>query len=123
MRSLHKQKGMTAIGWLIVLGLIGFFTLLTLKMSPSYMEYYKIVSSLESLEKESALQSPEDIRRLLNRRFNISYVETINEKDVKITNAGKFFRVTAKYDSRVHLFGNVSVVMAFYKQVQVRRSS
>jgi hypothetical protein len=50
-------------------------------------------------------------------------VETINEKDVKITNAGKFFRVTAKYDSRVHLFGNVSVVMAFYKQVQVRRSS
>jgi hypothetical protein len=114
---------MTAIGWLIVLGLIGFFTLLTLKMSPSYMEYYKISSSLESLEKEPGIQSPDDIRRLLNRRFNISYVETINEKDVKITSAGPVFRVTAKYDSRVHLFGNVSVVMAFYKQVQVRRSS
>ena len=56
------------------------------------------------------------------RRFNISYVETINEKDVKITTAGPLFRVTAKYESRVHLFGNVYVVMAFYKQVQVRRS-
>lgn len=123
MRSLHKQKGMTAIGWLIVLGLIGFFTLLTLKMTPSYLEHYKIVSILKSLEKEPALQSPEDIRRLLNRRFNISYVETINAKDVKITSAGEYFRVTAKYDSRVHLFGNVSVVMDFYKQVQVRRSS
>ena len=123
MRSLHRQKGMTAIGWLIVLGLIGFFTLLTLKMTPSYLEHYKIVSILGSLEKEPALQSPEDIRRLLNRRFNISYVETINAKDVKITSAGEYFRVTAKYDSRVHLFGNVSVVMDFYKQVQVRRSS
>ena len=123
MRSLHRQKGMTAIGWLIVLGLIGFFTLLTLKMSPSYMEYYKIVSTLESLEQESGFQSPADIRRLLNRRFNISYVETINENDVKITSAGKLYRVTAKYDSKVHLFGNVYVVMAFYKQVQVRRSS
>lgn len=122
MRSLHKQKGVTAIGWLIILGLIGFFTLLTLKMSPAYMEYYKVVSALESLEKEPGLQSPADIRRLLNRRFNISYVETINEKDVKITSAGKYFRVTAKYDSRVHLFGNVYVVMAFNKQVQVRRS-
>jgi hypothetical protein len=122
MRSLHRQKGMTAIGWLIVLGLIGFFTLLTLKMSPSYMEYYKIVSTLESLENESGIQSPADIRRLLNRRFNISYVETINEKDVKITTAGPLFRVTAKYESRVHLFGNVYVVMAFNKQVQVRRS-
>jgi len=122
MRSLHRQKGMTAIGWLIVLGLIGFFTLLILKMSPSYMEYYKIVSTLESLEKESTISSPADIRRLLNRRFNISYVETINEKDVKITSAGKVFRVTAKYESRVHLFGNVFVVMVFNKQVQVRRS-
>ena len=123
MRSLHRQKGMTAIGWLIVLGLIGFFTLLTLKMSPSYMEYYKIVSTLESLENESGIQSPADIRRLLNRRFNISYVETINEKDVKIASAGRFFRVTAKYESREHLFYNVYVVMTFNKQVQVRRSS
>jgi len=122
MRSLHRQKGMTAIGWLIVLGLIGFFTLLTLKMSPSYLEYYKIASSLESLENESGIGSPADIRRLLNRRFNISYVETINEKDVKITTAGPLFRVTAKYESRVHLFGNVYVVMTFYKQVRVRRS-
>ena len=122
MRSLHRQKGMTAIGWLIVLGLIGFFTMLVLKMSPSYLEYYKIVSALESLENESGLQSPADIRRLLNRRFNISYVDTINEKDVKVTSAGPMFKVTAKYESRVDLFGNVSVVMSFYKQVKVRRS-
>jgi DNA-dependent RNA polymerase auxiliary subunit epsilon len=121
MRSLHRQKGMTAIGWLIVLGLIGFFTLLTLKMTPSYLEYFKIVSALESLEEEPSIQSPADIRRLLNRRFNISYVETINEKDVKITNAGPVFRVTAKYESREHLFYNVYVVMTFEKQVKVRR--
>jgi hypothetical protein len=122
MHSMHRQKGVTAIGWLIILGLIGFFTLLTLKMAPAYMEYYKVVSSLESLEAESGLQSPEDIRRLLNRRFNISYVDTINERDVIIRSAGPLFRVTAKYESRVHLFGNVYVVMVFNKQVQVRRS-
>ena len=122
MRSMHRQKGVTAIGWLIILGLIGFFTLLTLKMAPAYMEYYKVVSSLESLEEESGLSSPADIRRLLNRRFNISYVESINERDVQIRSAGPLFKVTAKYESRVHLFGNVYVVMAFNKQVQVRRS-
>ena len=121
MRSLHRQKGMTAIGWLIVLGLIGFFTLLTLKMAPSYMEYFKVASTLESLEQESGIQSPADIRRLINRRFNISYVETISDKDVKITTAGPAFRVTANYESRVHLFYNVYVVMTFYKQVKVRR--
>ena len=122
MRTLHRQKGMTAIGWLIVLGLIAFFTLLTLRMAPAYMEYYKIVSTLESLQDESALHSPADIRRLLNRRFNISYVDVISEKDVKITTAGPVWKVTAKYEQREHLFGNVYVVMSFYKQVKVRRT-
>ena len=122
MRSLKRQKGMTAIGWLIVLALIGFFTLLTLKMVPSYMEYYKIASALESLEEETGWSDvkPSDIRDLLNRRFNISYVETISYKDVVIKPTGPYYNVTAKYDSTKHLFGNVYVVMKFYKQVRVR---
>jgi len=121
MRSLKRQQGVTAIGWLIILGLIGFFVLLTLKMVPSYLEYYKIVSTLESLEAESGLSSPQDISNLIERRFDISYVNTISHKDVRIQSAGNNFRVTAKYDSKVHLFYNVYVVMAFEKQVMVRR--
>lgn len=121
MRSMKRQQGVTAIGWLIILGLIGFFVLLTLKMVPSYMEYYKIVSTLESLESET-MGSPRDITKLIERRFDISYVNTISAKDVRVTSAGPQWRVRAKYDSKVHLFYNVYVVMAFDKQVQVRKS-
>ena len=120
MRSMKRQQGVTAIGWLIILGLIGFFVLLTLKMVPSYLEYYKIVSTLESLESET-LSSPADIRNLIERRFDISYVNTISHKDVRIQSAGPVYRVTAKYDSVVPLFFNVSVLMAFEKQVMVRK--
>jgi hypothetical protein len=112
---------MTGIGWLIVLGLIGFFALLTLRMLPSYLEYYKIVSTLESIAEESGFDSPAEIRDLLERRFDISYVNTILPKDVQIKSAGQNYRVRAKYDSKVHLFGNVSVLMAFDKQVLARK--
>jgi len=122
MRSLKRQQGVTAIGWLIILGLIGFFVLLTLKMVPSYLEYYKVVSTLESLEAESGLSTPRDISDLIERRFDISYVNTISHKDVRIQSVGNSYRVTAKYDSKVHLFYNVYVVMAFEKQVMVRKS-
>jgi hypothetical protein len=111
---------MTGAGWLIVLALIGFFAMLILVMLPSYMEYYKIVSSLESLEKESGFETPHEIRRLLERRFDISYVNTIHPKDVKIQRAGPNFRVRAKYESRKHLFANVYVAMTFDKQVTVK---
>jgi len=121
MRSLQQQKGVTTIGWLIILGLIGFFVLLTLRMGPSYMEYYKISSTLESMASETGFGSPQEIRRMAENRFDISYVTTITHKDLKIKPYGQQFKVTAKYESRVHLFANVYAVMAFDKQVKVKR--
>jgi predicted glycosyltransferase involved in capsule biosynthesis len=120
MRSIRRQAGVTGIGWMIILGLMGFFVFLTLKMLPSYLEYFKVVSSLESLEKES-VSSPVEIRKHIERRFDVGYVYVITPKQVKIKNAGKVYKVTAKYDSQVHLFANVDVLMSFYKQVEVSR--
>ena len=124
MHSLDRQKGMTAIGWMIVLALIGFFVLLALRMVPAYMEYYKVVSTLESLEEETGWTdvSPQAIRRLLERRFDISYVQSITPRQVSIKPVGAYYNVSAKYDAREHLVGNVSVVMQFHKQVKVRRN-
>jgi hypothetical protein len=115
---------MTAIGWLIVLALIGFFVLLALRMVPAYMEYYKVVSTLESLEEETGWTdvSPQAIRRLLERRFDISYVQSITPRQVSIKPLGAYYNVSAKYSAREHLVGNVSVVMEFHKQVKVRRN-
>lgn len=121
MHSLHQQKGVTAIGWLIILGLIGFFVLLTLKMLPSYLEYYKVSSTLETMTKDSGFENPAAIRNIADRRFNISYVTTISPKDLKIKTYAQYYLVTAKYESRVPLFLNVSVIMDFDKQVKVKR--
>ncbi len=121
MRSLQQQKGVTTVGWLIILGLIGFFVLLILRMGPAYMEYYKIVSTLEVMKDESGFESPKQIRDMAERRFDISYVHSISQKDLKIKPYGEQYLVRAKYESRVHLFGNVYVVMLFDKQVKVKR--
>lgn len=124
MRSLKRQNGMTAIGWMIVLALIGFFVLLTLRMAPAYMEFYKVVSTLESLEEETGWSevTPHAIRRLIERRFDISYVYSITPRQVSIKPSGAYYLVTAKYNAVEHLFGNVSVLMKFHKQVRVRRN-
>ena len=121
MHSLQQQKGVTTIGWLIILALIGFFVLLTLRMVPAYMEYYKVVSTLEAMEDESGFENPAQIRDMAERRFDISYVHSITHMDLKIKPFGEQYLVGAKYESRVHLFANVYVVMTFDKQVKVKR--
>ena len=120
MRSIKRQTGVTAIGWAIILALVGFFALLTLKMVPVYLEYFKVVSSLESLESEN-VSSPGEIRRLLENRFEIDYVTSISPRQVKINNKNNYFDVSAKYDARIHLFANIDVMLAFDKQVEVPR--
>ncbi len=73
----HGQRGMTAIGWLIVLGLLAFFVLLILRLAPGYLESFKVTSVLESLLQEPYIGSktPMEIRRLLENRMNVNSID------------------------------------------------
>ena len=44
---LAKQRGMTGLGWLTVLALIGFFSLMILKLAPIYLDHYSVASSCQ----------------------------------------------------------------------------
>ena len=121
MRSIKHQRGMTAIGWLMVLALIGFFVLLALRMVPAYLEYFNVVTALESVEEESGFSNAGEIRRLLERRFEISNVRVIFPADVEIRHQGNNFAVTASYEQREKVFGNVYVVMDFEKRVLAKK--
>jgi hypothetical protein len=108
---------------MIILGLIAFFVLLTLRMLPSYMDYYQVASALETLESqhEIADKSPYEIRNLLQRKFDAGYINIIHSRDVKISKTGGGFIASVKYESRKPVFGNVEVVMTFTKKVKVIR--
>jgi hypothetical protein len=124
MQTLKSQRGMTAIGWLIVLGLIGFFVLLALRMIPSYLEYATVSAALESLQNEPGManKTPQDIRILLSKRFDINDVKTIKAKDVDIVNQGNAYLVGVDYEVRMPVIGNVDVVMSFVKEIEVTRN-
>jgi len=47
-----KQKGITLIGIVIILGIIGIVTLSVLKVFPVYMEHLSVKGSLEAIEQD-----------------------------------------------------------------------
>ncbi len=49
--SPKRQQGLTFISLVFVLGLIGFFVLLVLKIAPIYLDHSKVVSALAEIEK------------------------------------------------------------------------
>lgn len=121
MKTRRYQTGMTAIGWLLVLGLIAFFTLITLRLVPLYLEYGKVASVIESLKSEPGITSKPrtEIVKLVSRRFDVNDVRNVDARIIKVSKDKGVLTVSIDYERRQHLIGNVDVVAVFDKQVEV----
>lgn len=122
MKTANRQHGMTAIGWLMVLGLIAFFSLVGLRLIPVYLEYFSVVTALESLKKNSDISSdsPRQAVDALMRRLDISDVKSVKSANVKVLNEGGALKVVVNYEVRVPLFGNLDALATFNKSVELR---
>jgi len=120
MHTGNYQKGMATSSWVIVIALFGFFLTLFFKMGPVYLENWGIRSALSSMASSSQdlheLEKPEIYRKISNF-FLINNVRSIQAKDLEIVRKKDRTLINHDYETRVHLFFNVDVVMAFRNQV------
>jgi hypothetical protein len=112
---------MTAIGWLLVLGLIAFFALITLRLVPLYLEYAKVASALESLENEPGItrKTKPEIVKMMQKRFEVNDVVNVSAKEIKVKKDKGILTVSIEYERREHLVSNLDVVATFDKKIEV----
>lgn len=112
---------MTMIGILFMLILIGFFTLLTLKILPIYLEHFKVVSSLKSLEQTPDLthMSRRHILGLMEKRLDINMVDQVTRQDIEVSKQDGTVLVSVAYSVEKPLFGNLSVIVDFDDKIEV----
>ncbi|MCF7970746.1 MAG: DUF4845 domain-containing protein [Methylococcaceae bacterium] len=122
MQKLHKkQQGLTLISLTFVLGMIGFFTLLVLKVGPIYMDHSKVVQALESIKNRPGIEneSKEGVWVALNKQFSMNYVYDIKKENVKITSRDGYLKVQIVYYTKQLLFSNLSVWVDFDNSIEV----
>ena len=80
MRTHLTQKGITMIGFVMLLGVLGFIALVAMKLIPVYTEYFGVVKSMKLLQGEAGIEnaSVEEIRNKLNVQFDLQYVDEKN---------------------------------------------
>lgn len=122
MKGLKHQQGVTAMGWVIILGLIAFFAFLALKLFPIFVENFNIKSSLASLEKEDGVNrmSNTEIRRLISRKLDINGIE-LGKNDLKIGKRDGYLIVEIKYERVEHMAGPISILAEFNERIEVVR--
>lgn len=82
----RKQRGITLIGFIIVLVVAGFFAYMGMILGPTYSEYYGVVKAMKFVAAEANPDTAdfETLRRGLDRQFNVGYVESVTGKDAKL---------------------------------------
>lgn len=108
-----RQGGMTVIGILLLLIVMGFMALIAMKVVPMYVQYYTIKSTIESIRKEPQVSqmSVQDIRAGIQRRFDIGYVNNITVNDLKIRNDRGGRVIDLVYQDERELFYKLFVVL------------
>lgn len=118
----RRQKGITLMGFLMVLVVAGAAALIVMKLFPMYTEFYNVKGAMEEYAASpgSGNKALPQIQSDMERRFDIAYVSTLTDKDVKVAREGRNMVMSVNYEVRKEMIGNIDVVGRFSHSVQLQ---
>ena len=123
MKTIHRQRGMTAISLAALLILLGFIVLIALKVLPIYLDHFKVKSHLQTLANDAATESmsADEISKTYFKRLDIDDVENVTPENffVEKSDSGSTL-LAVEYEVRRHIFANIDVVVSFEEEAEVK---
>ncbi len=117
MRS--KQRGMTLVGFVIGLIIFCFFAYMGMVLGPAYSEYYGVRKAMNSVAANFSPTSSDKmaIARMLDKQFNVGYVESISGKQVELVREKGGNLIAIEYEVRKAFVYNIDFICKFKYQV------
>lgn len=118
--SPKQQAGMSMWQLIVVIALIAFFATVGIKSVPIYLNQMKVTKAVKSVAGESGSDkySPVQVRKALQKHWDIDDVKRISVAEVKIVRLKGGQKVLSyTYEAKERLFYNVSMVFEFAEQI------
>ena len=116
----NRQRGVTFIGWLILLTPMAIVLYAGIRVLPVYLNYMKVSKALNQVatDYKTGGASQQAIKTNLDRHFEIDMINYPDWKDIKVKHEDGAWLVEAAYDDEAPLFKNVSLHFVFDKTVR-----
>lgn len=110
-----QQRGLSMIGFLFVAAVLVAIAMLAMKLVPAYIEFFSVKKILATMGQEADIRSKSnaEIRSDFSRRANVGYVTVVQPENLTIDRSGGTPVISADYEFRTKLVGNVSLVVDF----------
>jgi Tfp pilus assembly protein PilE len=115
----RNQHGMTLLSFILILAVAGFFIYIAMRLFPVYSEYYGAVNDIKAVTQTAGAtkRSVAELNDSLYRRFQISYVDSIDlKKHVKYVKQGDQRTLHLNYEVRRPLMYNLDFVAKFSRE-------
>ena len=117
-----RQRGLSFLGLIVLVGILGFAVVIGLKLIPIYMDSWKIDGVMESVIKEPGIkeQSRREVIELMLKRLDINAVDAVNygnKAPITVTKRKNNVTINIFYRVETPLIGNLSLVAEFDKMV------
>lgn len=110
------QRGISVWGLIFGLFLLIIVSLLAMKLTPAYLEFFAIKKALNGIAVEKrggGGASVAEIRRSFDARATIDDFSAVKGADLEITKQGNDVVISAAYRKEVKLFSNIGIYIDF----------
>jgi Tfp pilus assembly protein PilE len=111
LRSSRHQQGLTLVGLILVLAVVGAIAVLALKVTPTVTEYFSIKKAIASVKATGG--SIPEMRAAFNRQAEVGYIDAISGTDLDIAKNGDDAEISFAYQKTIPLVGPVSLLIDY----------
>lgn len=107
----QKQQGISLVGLIFGIAVLGMLGLLGAKVVPTYSEYRAIMGAIVKAKEGGS--TPKEIQAAFDRAANVAYISSISGKDLLIEREEGGLEVSFAYDKKIPLGGPASLLLEY----------
>lgn len=118
----QRQRGITFIGWIVLLVPFAIVGYAAIRMTPIYLNYMKVAKAMEQVATDSRGDEQINVQALrssLRKHFEIDSVDFPMPEQVAFVRDGKQWVAELRYEDTAPLFGNIGLLVRFDKRVPI----
>ncbi len=118
----RTQKGITFIGWLVLLIPVAIVGYAAIRLTPVYLNYMKVAKALDRIAEENAGEQQLNVgsvRNALDRQFDIDAINYPPTSAIAVRKEGVNWVLVADYEDMIPMFAGISLVVKFDKRAVV----
>lgn len=117
----QRQRGISFIGFIVVLAVVGFFLFLGMKIGPTYLEFYTMRNAVNKVAAEAEVADINTLRRAMDRQMTIDYADSYNREFIRVVRDGNQLNLVLNYEIRKPLIYNLDFVAKFQHSAPIRQ--